>query len=145
MITQAKTYFTILPTTKELLRTILLKILPLTDLILLYVISAIVNMQLFCRGQLRKESYCQGTTQKRLEYARFVCQISLVRDFFCFIGKKTFIVKKLSLEKRSNALSFCFYHGFCLRQKQSRNGKQRDEYFCFLHLDLSFLFVSRLV
>ena len=36
---------------------------------------------------------CQGATQGRPWCARSVCRISFVRDFFYFIGKKTFIGK----------------------------------------------------
>ena len=44
---------------------------------------------------------------------------------------------------RPNALSFCLYHDYRLRQEQG--GEQRAEYFCPSHPDPSFLPVSRVV
>ncbi len=37
---------------------------------------------------------CQDASQGRPECARFVCQIYFIRNFFCFIGKQTFITEK---------------------------------------------------
>ncbi len=69
---------------------------------------------------------CQGATRGGPGCAKFVCRI-----FFVSSGS------------RPNALSFCLYHGYRLRQKKGR--KKRAEYFCSSHPDPSFLSVSRLI